>query len=59
RKRGTLLKETTDILKAWLHRHSDHPYPSEEETKQLCHATGLAMNQVTDWMVDVSGYRSL
>jgi hypothetical protein len=24
-------------LKSWLHRHTDHPYPSEEE-KQLCHA---------------------
>ncbi|KAJ7029044.1 hypothetical protein C8F04DRAFT_1117726, partial [Mycena alexandri] len=45
RKRGKLPKETTDFLKAWLHRHSDHPYPSEEEKKQLCHATGLSMSQ--------------
>ena len=54
RKRGKLPKETTDFLKAWLHRHSDHPYPSEEEKKQLCHATGLSMSQVSNWMINVS-----
>ncbi|KAJ4497026.1 hypothetical protein C8R41DRAFT_824445 [Lentinula lateritia] len=52
RKRGKLPKETTDFLKAWLHRHSDHPYPSEEEKKQLCHATGLSMSQVSNWMIN-------
>lgn len=54
RKRGKLPKETTDYLKAWLHRHSDHPYPSEEEKKQLCGATGLSMSQVSNWMINVS-----
>ncbi|KAJ7740616.1 homeobox KN domain-containing protein, partial [Mycena metata] len=52
RSRGKLPKETTDFLKAWLHRHSDHPYPSEEEKKQLCHATGLSMQQVSNWMIN-------
>ncbi|KAF8811957.1 hypothetical protein BYT27DRAFT_7221273 [Phlegmacium glaucopus] len=52
RKRGKLPKETTDYLKAWLHRHSDHPYASEEEKKQLCHATGLSMSQVSNWMIN-------
>lgn len=52
RKRGKLPKETTDYLKAWLHRHSDHPYPSEDEKKQLCHATGLSMSQVSNWMIN-------
>jgi hypothetical protein len=56
RKRGKLPKETTDFLKAWLHRHSDHPYPSEEEKKALCHATGLSMSQVSNWMINVSGH---
>ena len=54
RKRGKLPKETTDYLKQWLHRHSDHPYPSEEEKKQLCHVTGLSMSQVSNWMINVS-----
>jgi hypothetical protein len=53
RKRGKLPKETTDFLKSWLHKHSDHPYPSEEEKKQLCHATGLSMSQVSNWMINV------
>jgi hypothetical protein len=53
RKRGKLPKETTDYLKAWLHRHSDHPYPSDEGKKQLCNATGLSMSQVSNWMINV------
>lgn len=54
RRRGKLPKPTTDFLKDWLHRHSDHPYPSEEEKKQLCLATGLSMSQVSNWMINVS-----
>ncbi|PCH40350.1 hypothetical protein WOLCODRAFT_48393, partial [Wolfiporia cocos MD-104 SS10] len=54
RKRGKLPKPVTDFLKEWLHRHSDHPYPSEEEKKQLCNATGLSMSQVSNWMINVS-----
>lgn len=54
RKRGKLPKETTDYLKSWLHRHSEHPYPSEDEKKQLCSATGLSMSQVSNWMINVS-----
>ncbi|KAJ7158373.1 hypothetical protein C8R43DRAFT_995747 [Mycena crocata] len=52
RKRGRLPKETTDFLKAWLHSHSSHPYPSEIEKKQMCHATGLSMSQVSNWMIN-------
>ena len=54
RKRGKLPKPVTDFLKDWLHRHADHPYPSEEEKKALCHATGLSMSQVSNWMINVS-----
>ena len=53
RKRGKLPKPVTDYLKDWLHRHSDHPYPSEEEKKALCNATGLSMSQVSNWMINV------
>ncbi|OBZ71427.1 hypothetical protein A0H81_08609 [Grifola frondosa] len=28
------------------------PIPSEEEKKQLCHATGLSMSQVSNWMIN-------
>ncbi|KAE9388621.1 hypothetical protein BT96DRAFT_890431 [Gymnopus androsaceus JB14] len=47
-----LSQETVDFLKAWLHRHSDHPYPSEDEAKQLSRATGLSMRQVSNWMIN-------
>lgn len=52
-KRGKLPKATTDHLKQWLHRHSDHPYPSVDEKKQLCVATGLSLSQVSNWMINV------
>ena len=55
-KRGKLPKPVTDYLKDWLHRHSDHPYPSEDEKKQLCQATGLSMSQVSNWMINVSQF---
>lgn len=53
RKRGKLPKHVTDYLKEWLHRHAEHPYPSEDEKKQLCHTTGLSMSQVSNWMINV------
>jgi hypothetical protein len=54
KKRSKLPKAVTDVLKDWLHRHSDHPYPSEDEKKQQCVATGLSMSQVSNWMINVS-----
>ncbi|KAJ8583887.1 hypothetical protein M405DRAFT_699015, partial [Rhizopogon salebrosus TDB-379] len=53
RVRGKVPNETADPLKAWLHRHSDHPYPSEAEERQLSSATGLSMSQVSNWMINV------
>jgi hypothetical protein len=53
RRPAAIPKPTTDVLKNWLHRHSDHPYPSEDEKKQLCAATGLSMSQVSNWMINV------
>jgi hypothetical protein len=58
-KRGKLPKPVTDYLKDWLHRHSDHPYPSEDEKKQLCQATGLSMSQVSNWMINVGPFSPL
>ncbi|EKM52024.1 uncharacterized protein PHACADRAFT_101545, partial [Phanerochaete carnosa HHB-10118-sp] len=37
----------------WLYHHSSHPYPSEEEKKALCNATGLSISQVFNWMINV------
>ena len=52
RKRGKIPKPATDYLEDWLHRHSDHPYPNEDEKMQLCQATGLSMSQVSNWMIN-------
>jgi hypothetical protein len=54
KRRGKLPKPTTDLLKNWLHEHADHPYPSEDEKKSLCAMTGLTLNQVSNWMINVS-----
>jgi hypothetical protein len=59
RKGRRFAKETTDYLNAWLHRHSEYPYPSEDEKMQLCHATGLSRTQLSGWMVNVSQKKCL
>ncbi|KAL8902893.1 MAG: hypothetical protein Q9207_004302 [Kuettlingeria erythrocarpa] len=45
KRRGNLPKQTTDILRAWLHEHLDHAYPNEEEKQQLIRETGLTDKQ--------------
>ncbi|KAK7436217.1 homeodomain superfamily [Stygiomarasmius scandens] len=55
RKRGKAPKETTDYLKAWLHEHTENPYPTEEEMQQLCNAIGSSMSQVSNWMINARG----
>ena len=52
-------KESTDYLKAWLHLHSDYPYPSDDEKTQLCHATGLSRTQLSSWMGKVGRKKCL
>jgi len=48
------LPKNIDYLEAWLQNHSDHPYPTEEETQELCYDTGLSASQVSDWMMNAS-----
>ncbi|KAL8762670.1 MAG: hypothetical protein Q9184_001377 [Pyrenodesmia sp. 2 TL-2023] len=50
--RGNLPKQTTDILRAWLHEHLDHAYPNEEEKQQLIRQTGLTDKQVSNWFIN-------
>ncbi|KAL8847884.1 MAG: hypothetical protein Q9221_007095 [Calogaya cf. arnoldii] len=42
KRRGNLPKQTTDILRSWLHDHLDHAYPSEEQKQHLIRETGLS-----------------
>uniref|UniRef100_A0A8C0TRQ7 Meis homeobox 2 n=2 Tax=Canis lupus familiaris TaxID=9615 RepID=A0A8C0TRQ7_CANLF len=49
KKRGIFPKVATNIMRAWLFQHLTHPYPSEEQKKQLAQDTGLTILQVNNW----------
>ncbi|MEQ2178493.1 Homeobox protein Meis3 [Goodea atripinnis] len=51
KKRGIFPKVATNIMRAWLFQHLSHPYPSEEQKKQLSQDTGLTILQVNNWSV--------
>ncbi|XP_069385708.1 homeobox protein Meis1a isoform X3 [Paralichthys olivaceus] len=52
KKRGIFPKVSTNILRAWLFQHLTHPYPSEEQKKQLAQDTGLTNLQVNNWFIN-------
>lgn len=52
KKRGIFPKVATNIMRAWLFQHLTHPYPSEEQKKQLAQETGLTILQVNNWFIN-------
>ncbi|XP_068177434.1 homeobox protein Meis1-like isoform X2 [Antennarius striatus] len=52
KKRGIFPKVATNILRAWLFQHLTHPYPSEEQKRQLAQDTGLTILQVNNWFIN-------
>lgn len=52
KKRGIFPKVATNILRAWLFQHLTHPYPSEDQKKQLAVDTGLSILQVNNWFIN-------
>ncbi|XP_042189623.1 homeobox protein Meis1 isoform X1 [Callorhinchus milii] len=52
KKRGIFPKVATNIMRAWLFQHLTHPYPSEEQKKQLAQDTGLTILQVNNWFIN-------
>jgi len=52
KKRGIFPKMATNIMKAWLFQHLTHPYPSEEQKRQLATETGLTILQVNNWFIN-------
>ncbi|XP_034023746.1 homeobox protein Meis3 isoform X2 [Thalassophryne amazonica] len=52
KKRGIFPKVATNIMRAWLFQHLTHPYPSEEQKKQLSQDTGLTILQVNNWFIN-------
>lgn len=41
KRRGNLPKEATDMFRAWFSEHQDHPYPTDEEKKELAIKTNV------------------
>lgn len=52
KKRGTFPKLATNVMRNWLFQHLSHPYPSEEQKKDLADQTGLTMAQVNNWFIN-------
>uniref|UniRef100_A0A9J7X1R4 Pbx/knotted 1 homeobox 1.1 n=2 Tax=Cyprinus carpio TaxID=7962 RepID=A0A9J7X1R4_CYPCA len=51
-KRGVLPKQATNVMRSWLFQHIAHPYPTEEEKKQLAIQTNLTLLQVNNWFIN-------
>lgn len=52
KRRGNLPKAATQNLKQWLFNHLMHPYPNEEEKRQLSATVGLTTNQISNWFIN-------
>ncbi|XP_017546984.1 homeobox protein PKNOX1.1 isoform X5 [Pygocentrus nattereri] len=51
-KRGVLPKHATNVMRSWLFQHIGHPYPTEEEKKQIASQTNLTLLQVNNWFIN-------
>ncbi|ESO11995.1 hypothetical protein HELRODRAFT_63009, partial [Helobdella robusta] len=51
-KRGVLPKKATKVMKAWLFQHLSHPYPNEDEKRQIASQTNLTILQVNNWFIN-------
>lgn len=51
-KRGVLPRKATAVLRSWLFQHLVHPYPTEDEKRQLATQTKLTLLQVNNWFIN-------
>ncbi|XP_036366964.1 homeobox protein PKNOX1-like isoform X2 [Octopus sinensis] len=51
-KRGILPKTATKIMRSWLFQNIVHPYPSEDEKRQIAAQTNLTLLQVNNWFIN-------
>ncbi|EFN84843.1 Homeobox protein PKNOX2 [Harpegnathos saltator] len=51
-KRGVLPKQATGIMRTWLFQHLVHPYPTEDEKRQIASQTNLTLLQVNNWFIN-------
>lgn len=52
KKRGNLPKTATNVLKNWLFQHFLHPYPSEDEKREISRQTNLTITQINNWFIN-------
>jgi len=45
-------KHTTAMLKEWFKAHSEAPWPTDEEKKELSTRSGLPLRQVSTWFIN-------
>uniref|UniRef100_A0AC34QWT7 Homeobox domain-containing protein n=1 Tax=Panagrolaimus sp. JU765 TaxID=591449 RepID=A0AC34QWT7_9BILA len=45
-------KEAINKFRSWLFQNLSHPYPSEDQKKQLANDTGLTILQVNNWFIN-------
>ncbi|EEB19350.1 Homeobox protein PKNOX2, putative [Pediculus humanus corporis] len=51
-KRGVLPKHATSVMRSWLFQHLVHPYPTEDEKRQIASQTNLTLLQVNNWFIN-------
>ncbi|KAG5893452.1 hypothetical protein JTB14_012169 [Gonioctena quinquepunctata] len=51
-KRPHLPTKAKNHLKRWLFRHTDHPYPTDQEKQMLMQETNLSLLQVENWFIN-------
>lgn len=51
-KRGVLPKQATSIMRTWLFQHLVHPYPTEDEKREIASQTNLTLLQVNNWFIN-------
>ncbi|XP_076333061.1 homeobox protein PKNOX2-like isoform X2 [Tachypleus tridentatus] len=51
-KRGVLPKYATNVMRSWLFQHIVHPYPTEDEKRQIAAQINLNLLQVNNWFIN-------
>jgi hypothetical protein len=54
-----LRPESIAVMKQWLFENLDHPYPSDDEKRDMASRGGIQVTQVNYWVITIhtSAYR--
>ncbi|KAL1922857.1 uncharacterized protein VTP21DRAFT_9233 [Calcarisporiella thermophila] len=51
-RRGNLPRESINILRTWLNEHRSHPYPTDQEKRELARRAQLTLVQISNWFIN-------